>query len=783
MSDTTASHFEDSAETTGGDGLWQRLKQRLGPSGERKKRPLMGRLKSWFGGGRGIALILLLVLGVVRSLDPEMVQIWRSKAFDQYQIIQPRELPPGGLPNGVTIVDIDEESLEQIGQWPWPRTLLAKMVDNLMKMGAIVIGFDVFFVEPDRMSPDKFAASVSGLQPELAKQLKRLPSNDRVFALALKQGKVVLGQSGFQSKIGEGKKLPKGTPRAFKGGDPRSVIVATPGMVGNIPILERFAAGRGMVTLKPESDGVVRRVPAIIGVEKEVYPALVIEMLRVAAGPSTYLVRSEKDVGTGKVLVKDIVIAKGFEIPTDPGGLIPVYYRPHDTDLYISAKDVIDGTAPLDRIKGNFILVGTSAAGLPDIRTSPIDAVLPGVEVHANMLETILSEQYLKRPLDSAGVEIVMALVAGLLMIILVPTIGAAWTLGLLVVLFGGLTGYSWYEYTEKLTLVDVTYPNSSTFALYLLLTYTSYAKTMAEKKQVRGAFSQYLSPALVEQLAEEPDRLTLGGEMKDMTLLFADIRGFTTISEQFKTDPTGLTNLINRFLTPMTDMILSRQGTIDKYMGDCIMAFWNAPLDDLRHPQHACDSALSMFAALEGLNEEIKAEREAAGEPFFPINIGIGLNTGECCVGNMGSAQRFDYSVLGDAVNLAARLEGQSKTYGVGIVIGDLTQQAAPEYASVELDLLAVKGKAEAVRIFALLGDAEMSQSPEFQDFKDKHDVMIATYRSQDWEGTRKLIAEHRQLESSMDVLYDLYEERMVDYELNPPGDDWEGVFVATSK
>ena len=783
MSDTTASHFEDSAETTGGDGLWQRLKQRLGPSGERKKRPLMGRLKSWFGGGRGIALILLLVLGVVRSLDPEMVQIWRSKAFDQYQIIQPRELPPGGLPNGVTIVDIDEESLEQIGQWPWPRTLLAKMVDNLMKMGAIVIGFDVFFVEPDRMSPDKFAASVSGLQPELAKQLKRLPSNDRVFALALKQGKVVLGQSGFQSKIGEGKKLPKGTPRAFKGGDPRSVIVATPGMVGNIPILERFAAGRGMVTLKPESDGVVRRVPAIIGVEKEVYPALVIEMLRVAAGPSTYLVRSEKDVGTGKVLVKDIVIAKGFEIPTDPGGFIPVYYRPHDTDLYISAKDVIDGTAPLDRIKGNFILVGTSAAGLPDIRTSPIDAVLPGVEVHANMLETILSEQYLKRPLDSAGVEIVMALVAGLLMIILVPTIGAAWTLGLLVVLFGGLTGYSWYEYTEKLTLVDVTYPNSSTFVLYLLLTYTSYAKTMAEKKQVRGAFSQYLSPALVEQLAEEPDRLTLGGEMKDMTLLFADIRGFTTISEQFKTDPTGLTNLINRFLTPMTDMILSRQGTIDKYMGDCIMAFWNAPLDDGRHPQHACDSALSMFSALEGLNEEIKAEREAANEPFFPINIGIGLNTGECCVGNMGSAQRFDYSVLGDAVNLAARLEGQSKTYGVGIVIGDLTQQAAPEYASVELDLLAVKGKAEAVRIFALLGDAEMSQSPEFQDFKDKHDVMIATYRSQDWEGTRKLIAEHRQLESSMDVLYDLYEERMVDYELNPPGDDWEGVFVATSK
>ncbi len=782
MSDTTANHFEDSTETEDGGGPWQRLKQRLSPSGERKKRPLGSRLKSWFGGGRGIALILLLVLGVVRSVDPEFVEIWRSKAFDQYQIIQPRELPPGGLPNGVTIVDVDEASLKELGQWPWPRTLLARMVDNLMKMGAIVVGFDVFFVEPDRMSPDKFAASVSGLQPEMAKQLKRLPSNDRVFALALRQGRVVLGQSGYQSKV-EGKILPKGTPRAFKGGDPKNVIIRTAGMVGNIPILEKFASGRGMVTLKPESDGVVRRVPAIIGVEKEVYPALVIEMLRVAAGRSTYLVRSEKDVGSGKVLVKDIVIAKGFEIPTDPGGRIPVYYRPHDRGLYLSAKDVINGTAPLDRVKGNFILVGTSAAGLLDIRTSPIDAALPGVEVHANMLETILTEQYLKRPLDSAGVEIVMALVAGMLMIILVPTIGAAWTLGLLVVLFGGLAGYSWYEYTEKLTLVDVTYPSASTFALYLLLTYTSYAKTMAEKKQVRGAFSQYLSPALVEQLADEPDRLTLGGEMKDMTLLFADIRGFTTISEQFKSDPQGLTNLINRFLTPMTDMILSRQGTIDKYMGDCIMAFWNAPLDDGRHPQNACDSALSMFAALEGLNAEIKAEREAAGEPFFPINIGIGLNTGECCVGNMGSAQRFDYSVLGDAVNLAARLEGQSKSYGVGIVIGDLTRQAAPEYASIELDLIAVKGKVEAVHIFALLGAPDMAKDPEFLTFQAKHENMIKAYRSQDWSGARQLVAECRQLDGSHEVLYDLYDERIEAYEQDPPDAEWDGVFVATSK
>ena len=399
------------------------------------------------------------------------------------------------------------------------------------------------------------------------------------------------------------------------------------------------------------------------------------------------------------------------------------------------------------------------------------------------MLDTIFTESSLSRRTDATGIELTGALLAGILMIILVPLIGVWYTLGLLVLLLGGLAGGSWYLFDQELTLVDVTYPGFSTLAMWATLTVTSFSAEAAQRRQVRSAFGHYLSPALVEQLADDPDQLHLGGEMKDMTLLFADIRGFTTISEQFKTDPEGLTALINSFLTPMTNMILERRGTIDKYMGDCIMAFWNAPLDDDDHARNACTSALAMFEALEPLNEEIKSEREAAGEPFYPIKIGIGLNSGMCCVGNMGSDMRFDYSVLGDAVNLAARLEGQSKNYSVGIVIGEATRDAVPDFASIELDLIAVKGKTEAVRIFALFGDPEMKASERFQALAEHNAAMLEAYRGQDWAAAREALGRCRNVDGAVEGFYQLYEERIAAYEAEPPAADWDGVFVATSK
>jgi len=772
--------YRDSLDEEGQQGLIRRLLNKVSGGGGRK-RTWKSRLNSWFGGARGVGFIVLLALCVVRPLDPLPVEALRLKTFDMYQRVVPRETP-ANLPRQVVVLDVDEESLAAVGQWPWPRTYLAQMVQNLMAMGAAVVGFDVFFVEPDRMSPGAFAQSVGGLDDELKQRLESMPSNDEVFAQVLKQSRVVLGQTAYQEEITGAEELPKTTPLAFIGGDPKPHLWLYKAAVGNTKLLADSAPGRGMVTINPDPDSVVRRVPAILRVNDKIYPTLTFEMLRVATGQTTYAIRMNRD-GIQNVVVQRI------KIPTDKNGQLYVYFRKHHLNkadgMYISAKDVLFGTVDPKLIQGRLVLVGTSAAGLLDIRNSPVDDNIPGVEVHANMLENILQQQLLQRPSDALGMELVTALLAGLIMIVLVPMLGAAWTAALAVIMIAGAFGVSWYMFSENLTLIDATYPAGSAFILYTLLTYTNYAKTAAERKQVRGAFSQYLSPALVEQLADDPDRLSLGGEMKDMTLLFADIRGFTTISEQFKSDPEGLTRLINRFLTPMTDMILARQGTIDKYMGDCIMAFWNAPLDDPNHARHACQSALAMFTELEDLNAEIKAEREEAGEMFFPLNIGIGLNSGECCVGNMGSVQRFDYSVLGDAVNLAARLEGQSKNYGVGIVIGEETQTAAEGFASLELDLIAVKGKVEAVQIFALLGDEAVKESAEFKALEEKHEQMISSYRGQKWQEVKSLLAECRELQNGIDlsVLYDLYDERIDLYLEAPPPANWDGVFVATSK
>ena len=347
-----------------------------------------------------------------------------------------------------------------------------------------------------------------------------------------------------------------------------------------------------------------------------------------------------------------------------------------------------------------------------------------------------------------------------------------------------GLTGITWYLYIEQKILLDVTYPGAITILIYAVLTFANYAREAAEKRQVRGAFGQYLSPALVEQLAENPEKLRLGGETKEMTLLFCDVRGFTTISEQYKSNPQGLTVLINRLLTPLTGEILEREGTIDKYMGDCIMAFWNAPLDDLEHSYHACESSLAMFKSLEELNAVREVEAKEEGIEFLPLNIGIGINTGDCVVGNMGSEQRFDYSVLGDAVNLAARLEGQSKNYGVGVVIGEITyNQVGDRFATIELDQIAVKGKTEAVTIFGLLGGPEMQGEQGFQKLAETHEQMLMAYRSQDFDKAEELCKVCRTIPGNPEVLYDLYDERIKDYKENPPGPDWDGVFVATSK
>jgi adenylate cyclase len=737
-------------------------------------------LKRAFSLDRLLGLALLAGAVVLYHLDPYPVQFVRLKTFDYYQQLKPRPIPP---PQGkpVTIIDLDEASLAAIGQWPWPRRTLAQMVQNLMQMGAVLVAFDVVFAEPDRMNPSNVINALVGLDDETRAKLEKLPGGDAVFGQIIKRSRVILGQAGYWEEI-ETKPGPpvRSSVAVLKQGkdvDPKRFLPEFRSLIRNVGEIEPVAAGRGIFSLVPERDGIVRRVPTLFVYKDNVYPSLSVEMLRVAFGRPTILVKANAAGVTEMAITKDV------RIPTDENGRVYPYFSRGDKAKYVSAKDVLDGTADINKIKGKLTIVGTSAVGLLDIRAVPTEPVIPGVEVHVQLIESALHKAYLSRPNYFKVAEMAFLLTGGLLMVILVPWVGAKWTALLLVLALGGSGGTSWYLFAEKRLLFDASYAGVAIFLLYALLTYIGYIREESQRRQVRSAFAHYLSPAMVEKLAEDPTKLKLGGEMRNMTMLFCDVRGFTTISEMF--DAQGLTKLINKLLTPLTDAILKRQGTVDKYMGDCIMAFWNAPMDDPEHARHACEAALAMNEMMKPLNEKLAEEAKLEGRKYVPLKIGTGINSGDVVVGNMGSDQRFDYSVLGDNVNLASRLEGQCKTYGVDIVIGQNTEQKVNGMAVLELDAIKVKGKTEAVHIYTVLGDETVAGSAEFQALKKNHEAMLKAYRAQDWETARaKIDACRVKLNGfNMAEYYKIYEERVAEYEANPPGPDWDGVYVATSK
>ncbi|MGB0921467.1 MAG: CHASE2 domain-containing protein [Alphaproteobacteria bacterium] len=725
---------------------------------------------------RVTGLVLLTALILLRIWDPAPVERLRLQSFDLYQ----RLVPHKAETSPVVIVDIDEDSLAKIGQWPWPRSDIAKLIVNLVNAGAVVVGFDIVFAEPDRLSPANFAATAFELPDHLRQDLTALPDNDSLLAGVLAQANVVLGQSANHMALTRNQdRAPKLTPIAEFNGDPRPFLLNYKSVTRNTETLERAARGLGMFTLAPERDGIVRRVPAVLRVDESLYPTLTLEMLRLATGQQALSVKRDK-AGGGVATVG----VQRVEIPTDINGRIWVRFGPHRPDIYVPAAHILDGSFDKSKVAGKMVLVGTSASGLKDIRATPVAPAMPGVEIHAQLLETVLSGQYLTRPNIAIAVELAATLLLGLLLVLLIPKLGAARALLAIVVLIGGAFGASWYLFAEHLIMLDAAYPATAAFALFGILAYANYAREEAQKAQVRGAFGQYLSPDLVEQLADNPDKLKLGGEMREMTFLFCDVRGFTTISESYKDNPQGLTVLINRLLTPLTDVILANGGTIDKYMGDCIMAFWNAPLDVADHQGKACASALQMFKALETLNADMAAEAKAAGHAPLPIKVGIGLNTGECVVGNMGSEQRFDYSVLGDAVNLASRLEGQSKSYGVDTVVGEQTASAVKDhYAVLELDRIAVKGKKEAVTIYALLGGSDVLSMPAFDELVAANNTMLAAFRAANFDSAETALAKAAQNPLAPSGLYTLYTDRIAAYRASPPPVQWDGVYVATTK
>jgi adenylate cyclase len=744
----------------------------------------MKRLMIWrrwfarrFGYARLVCLALLVGFAALRIADPAPVQELRVRTFDTFQHIDPRVKKA----RPVTIVDIDERSLAdpRLGQWPWPRTRVADIINNLTKLGAVVIAFDAVFSEPDRLNPNMAADTFHDLDEETRARLKALPSNDQIMADAIKRSRVVLGESGLPGVIGV---LDKGLPvtgLATLGEDPQPFMLNFPGLLRNVAVLEHAAVGRGLFTIRPERDGIVRRVPMIMIAQGQMMPSLSFEMLRLASGSGTILIKTDK-AGIRSIAVK------GFQIPTDANGQLWVHYAHRDPSIYVSAVDVLDGRVPREKIAQKLVLIGTSSVGLNDIKTTPVSPAMPGVEIHAQVLESALTGAVVSQPNYGIVFEFFGALLLGLLVIAFAPRLGPT-TLVIVGAMFATvLAGTSWYFFIYYRQLIDFTYPLLSTTAIYLTLIFASFVREQSQRRQIRSAFGQYLSPALVEQLAQSPEKLVLGGEEREMTIMFSDVRGFTTISESYKHDPQGLTTLMNRFLTPLTNAILARKGTIDKYMGDAIMAFWNAPLDDKQHQLNACEAAVDMLERIDELNKVREQEAQEGGHVYIPLNVGVGLNTGVCVVGNMGSDLRFDYSVLGDSVNLASRLEGQSKEYGFPIIVGSKTALAVKDkFAILELDFIMVKGKKEPEVIYAIAGREETAQSARFQRLRNLTIEMLSCYRGRDWDGALAAIERGRKSDEGhvLKLLYELYEERIVAFKKNPPPEDWNGAFALLTK
>ena len=673
-----------------------------------------------------MVLITLLLLTTLRWFDPTPVQRLRLLNFDGYQALLEKTTS-----DKIVLYDIGEEFLKEHGQWPPKRTVFAQLIADLYNAGAGLVVLNILFAEEDRLGGDSDFVSV----------LQQVP---------------VVGTQVASARALDDEATPRGLSYS---GDPFPWLFEYPGAVKNIKPIADALAGIGMVSTVPEVDGVVRRMPLFVRVgEKVIYPSLPMEILRVLVNSKSAQIKTEA-AGISKVRVR------GFPIV--------------ETDPY--ARIWIDFSTEIPRnvdVTGKVVIVGLTAEGLTQTVPTPFGAV-DIHEFNAKTLHTIMSGTSIKRWDIANQLEILDFFLFGLILIVLVPRVGMKWTLPIVLLLFSSGAYSAVYAFNHYKILFDLSYPLLGGLLLYIQLLFNKYAREYAAKMLIKKQFGTYLSPAMVMILQKNPELLKLGGETKKLSILFADIRGFTPISEQYKTNPQGLTSLINRFLTPMTDLIMSRDGTIDKYMGDCIMAFWNAPVNVDEHEKQAVESALEMVDRLDELNVELESEGK------MPIKIGIGINTGEVVVGNMGSNNRFDYSILGDAANLASRLEGQSKGYGVTIILGEETAHAIEEELyCIELDKIAVKGKTDAIRIFTVLGRTDwVFNNTNWYALDQQHEKFLQYYRGQKWSFAEKWATDLRDAWPDMANYYDVMLERIKIYKNESPGDDWDGVYRAETK
>ena len=636
----------------------------------------------------GVATVVVMVILQVVGL-PIIDRIGLA-TFDAYQRAAPR--PYEDAP--VRIVDIDDDSIRRIGQWPWPRDQVAMLTDRLAEAGAAVIAYDVVFSEPDRTSPARLAARIGAQgDHQAASVLARLPDPDQTLADALGASPTVLGY--FLTHDGD---APAPEPRAgiaIAGSTP-SYLPTFSNAISPLPGLAERATGNGFVSTIGDADGIVRRAPLVARQGDQLLPSLALESLRVAQQAGAIIIKTSDASGELGGDGADIVALRvgDFEIPTTGEGEMWIRYTAPQPSRIVSAWRVMqDDMTPGElqaAFAGQIVFVGTGAIGLRDLVATPVEERAPGVSIHAQAVEQAILGQYLTRPDWAPGLERMLLLLGGLALAFVLPKIGAWRSAVAGSVAVAGILAVSWWAFQARNFLIDPTWPILGLVSTYGVVTLSTYVREERRRAFIHGAFDRYLSPEMVKRIVADPERLELGGEEREMTVLFCDIRGFSRMSEGMA--PQEIIQFLISFLTPMCDILLERKATIDKFIGDAILAFWNAPLDDPDQHANAARGALGMVSALKVLNEEMPAHSAAAwpGE----VKIGIGLNSGRCCVGNMGAAQRLSYSLIGDTVNLASRIEGLTKYYGVSIAIGSGLQAQLPGFAMIELDRVRVVGR-----------------------------------------------------------------------------------------
>ncbi len=688
----------------------------------------------------------------------------------------------------VVIVDIDENSLAEVGRWPWGRDKLAMVVENLFGLyQADVVGFDIVFAEKDESSGleqfEQLARTTLKNNSKYLSELERIrPSlmHDDIFADSLIGKNVVLGYY-FKRGLQEGETgiigtLPPALTKMDVQWSERLPINRAAGYGGNLEILQASAKSGGYFD-NPyvDADGVFRRVPLVQAYQGYLFASLALATAQghLDADEIKLVIETGGEKGSQEYYALESINVKDFRIPVDANGAVFVPYRGRQGSFpYIPAHKVLSGKADAEQLKGKIVLIGTTAAGLLDLRSTPVQNIYPGVEVHANIISGILDNRIKHKPEWTAGYEFVLLVVLTVSMALLLPLVSpllaAAGTLGL-----SGLVLVGTFIAWNSNLILPLASPMLLIVLIFMLhMTYGFFIESRG-KRQLANLFGHYIPPELVDEMSKSPQEYSLEGENREMTVLFSDVRGFTSISEGM--DPKQLTQLMNALLTPMTRVIHKNRGTIDKYMGDAIMSFWGAPLADSEHARHALYAAMEMMDELKTMQEDF----EQRGWP--EVNIGIGLNTGNMNVGNMGSEFRMAYTVLGDAVNLGSRLEGLTKNYGVNIIVSETTRAEIPEFVFRELDLVRVKGKNEPVAIFEPIGhknDIDKAVTSELRGYQGA----LRNFRAQSWDKAELDFFNLTRANPNR-LLYQVYLDRVAFYRSEPPGEDWDGVFTHTSK